>query len=307
MSTYSFFVRGLVPISLLAAAVGLGACSHSPPGELQAARSAYDRASHGPAATYDPTDLRGAREMLNVAEHAFDVSGDSEQTRAISYAAIRRTQVAEARAQAQIASRQEAAAATALQQAQAQQAQLTSAELGQTQQQLAQERAHREEEERRARDAENALKNMGNVKSESRGLVITLGGSVFFPSGKANILPSSRSRLTEVAKEVAQMAPERKILVEGFTDSTGPSSLNEELSQKRADAVKDVLVENGVPADRITTKGMGEEHPVASNATPEGRANNRRVEIVITPPENKGGPSTTKPDTEHNEQNQNQP
>jgi len=84
----------------------------------------------------------------------------------------------------------------------------------------------------------------------------------------------------QVALALAEY-PQRTIVVEGYTDSTGTQSLNEELSQKRAEAVRLFLVEHGVDATRIRAHGWGPARPVADNKTPEGRANNRRVEIVI--------------------------
>ena len=71
------------------------------------------------------------------------------------------------------------------------------------------------------------------------------------------------------------------MLIEGHTDSTGSDELNMTLSQKRADAVKEALTGKGVSADRITTKGYGKKYPVASNDSPAGRSQNRRVEIII--------------------------
>jgi outer membrane protein OmpA-like peptidoglycan-associated protein len=73
----------------------------------------------------------------------------------------------------------------------------------------------------------------------------------------------------------------RNLIVEGHTDSQGSESYNQDLSQRRADAVRDYLVQKGYPADHIQARGKGEGSPIADNASPEGRANNRRVEIVI--------------------------
>jgi len=74
---------------------------------------------------------------------------------------------------------------------------------------------------------------------------------------------------------------ERNIIVEGHTDSRGSESYNQGLSQRRADAVRNYLVQQGYPGDRIQARGMGKGTPIASNSSSEGRANNRRVEIVI--------------------------
>jgi outer membrane protein OmpA-like peptidoglycan-associated protein len=112
-----------------------------------------------------------------------------------------------------------------------------------------------------------------------RGLVLTLG-SVLFESGKAN-LRSGAQRTVERVAEFLNEYPDRSILVEGFTDSEGSESYNRDLSKRRAQAVRDLLVRHGVDGSRVETEGYGEQFPVANNATAEGRQQNRRVEIVV--------------------------
>ena len=73
------------------------------------------------------------------------------------------------------------------------------------------------------------------------------------------------------------------MVVEGHTDSQGADAMNQELSQKRAESVRTYLVSRGIAADRITAQGFGPSRPIADNTSPEGRANNRRVEIVVKP------------------------
>jgi outer membrane protein OmpA-like peptidoglycan-associated protein len=94
------------------------------------------------------------------------------------------------------------------------------------------------------------------------------------------LLSSAQVKLDQVAKALLDVRA-RNLIVEGHTDSQGSDSYNQGLSQRRADAVRDYLVQRGYPADRIQARGMGKSHPIADNASPEGRANNRRVEIVI--------------------------
>jgi outer membrane protein OmpA-like peptidoglycan-associated protein len=106
---------------------------------------------------------------------------------------------------------------------------------------------------------------------------------VIFASGQAELLPSARNRLTEVASALSNGDQDSKIVVEGHTDSTGSEQTNKELSLERAEAVRDELVSNGVNADRISIQGFGESRPIADNSSQSGRANNRRVEIVIQP------------------------
>lgn len=102
---------------------------------------------------------------------------------------------------------------------------------------------------------------------------------MLFASGQTELLPSARNRLSEVADALKQS--DNALTIEGHTDAQGADSFNEELSLRRAEQVRDFLVSRGVPPDRISVRGLGEYRPVASNSTPEGRANNRRVEIVL--------------------------
>jgi outer membrane protein OmpA-like peptidoglycan-associated protein len=97
------------------------------------------------------------------------------------------------------------------------------------------------------------------------------------------LLPGARVKLGEVADALSKQDPLSKIVVEGHTDSQGGVSYNQDLSQHRAQAVLDYLVSRGVSADRVSAQGFGSTRSVADNNSPEGRANNRRVEIVVQP------------------------
>jgi len=113
-------------------------------------------------------------------------------------------------------------------------------------------------------------------------VVITLSGSVLFASDKAALLPEAKTRLGQVTAALLE-TKERRLDVQGYTDSQGKDAYNIDLSQRRADAVRMYLVSQGYPPDLIVAHGAGKSLPVADNATAEGRANNRRVEIVIQP------------------------
>jgi outer membrane protein OmpA-like peptidoglycan-associated protein len=156
--------------------------------------------------------------------------------------------------------------------------------------QLEAERQARAEAERRASEALARLEREGEVgvREDARGTVLTLSGSVLFASGQAELLPSARNRLSEVADALKQS--NNTIAIEGHTDSMGPDAFNEDLSLRRAEQVRGFLLSRGVPPDRLTVRGLGEYRPVASNSTAEGRANNRRVEIVLErlPTEDRG-------------------
>src|SRR5712692_1123898 len=166
-------------------------------------------------------------------------------------------------------------------------------------QKAAQEERQRLEEERRAAAAraaeleaarrdqqqtqeqlKEALSRLASVREEARGLIVTLPGSIYFDVNRSEVKPAMRARLTQIASALAAV-PGRHILVEGHTDSDGAAEYNLKLSQLRCEAVRSTLVAGGVAPDRIETHGYGKTRPVASNATAAGKAQNRRVEIVI--------------------------
>ena len=149
-----------------------------------------------------------------------------------------------------------------------------------TEKELATEKDARIAAEKRAIDAQNALAKLAAVKNEPRGLVITISGGVLFASNQTVLLPSAKTKLNEII-DVLLTTRERHLIIEGHTDSQGAASYNMDLSQRRADAVRNYLMEKGYHGDLIVANGLGEEHPVGNNSSPEGRANNRRVEIVV--------------------------
>ena len=112
-----------------------------------------------------------------------------------------------------------------------------------------------------------------------RGLVLTLG-DVLFDTGKAQLNPGAARKLDQLAQFLAEH-PERRVQIDGFTDSVGTDSYNQSLSQERADAVKSALVTRGIDPTRIESQGYGKGFPVADNADSGGRQLNRRVEVVI--------------------------
>jgi len=112
-----------------------------------------------------------------------------------------------------------------------------------------------------------------------RGIVLTLD-DVLFATGTATLSPLADNEISRLAAFLKKY-PDRNVLIEGFTDSTGTEAANLDLSLKRANAVSTMLADKGISRSRITAKGFGEEFPVASNDTPAGREQNRRVDIVI--------------------------
>lgn len=134
--------------------------------------------------------------------------------------------------------------------------------------------------EKRTADARAELATLAAVREEERGLVVTLSGGVLFRSAQSTLLSSAQVKLNQVTDALLAVRA-RNLIVEGHTDSQGSESYNQGLSERRAAAVRDYLVQRGYPADRIQSRGRGEGTPIGDNASPEGRANNRRVEIVI--------------------------
>jgi outer membrane protein OmpA-like peptidoglycan-associated protein len=136
--------------------------------------------------------------------------------------------------------------------------------------------------DRQAKDMQEVLSRQDRVEREGETLHVALSSDVLFDSGKASLQPGAQDKLVEVAR-VLNRYPRTSIEIVGHTDDRGGDASNQALSERRARAVRDVLVRDGVTAERITTRGAGESRPVATNSTPEGRSLNRRVEIVTRP------------------------
>jgi outer membrane protein OmpA-like peptidoglycan-associated protein len=119
-----------------------------------------------------------------------------------------------------------------------------------------------------------------DVKQTDRGSLVTFG-DVLFEVGKADLRASAFDNIQRLARFLVDH-PERKVIIEGHTDSTGSAALNQTLSQRRAHAVMQQLARNGVSPARIVAQGLGSAYPVADNASHSGRAHNRRVEVTIS-------------------------
>jgi outer membrane protein OmpA-like peptidoglycan-associated protein len=117
------------------------------------------------------------------------------------------------------------------------------------------------------------------AKSTDRGLVLTLG-DVLFETGSSTLSPGAGRNLDRLVQFLTEH-PDRLVQIDGFTDSIGTDSFNQDLSQRRADAVRSSLQSRGIASARIATQGYGKEYPVASNSESSGRQLNRRVEVVI--------------------------
>jgi len=136
------------------------------------------------------------------------------------------------------------------------------------------------EHEKTQEELRKTLSQLASVREEARGLIVTLPGNIYFDVNKSNVKPSMQARLTEIARALATV-PNQRVLVEGHTDSDGTSEYNLKLSALRAQSVRSALVGGGVSPDRVEAQGYGETRPVAPNTTASGKAQNRRVELVL--------------------------
>jgi outer membrane protein OmpA-like peptidoglycan-associated protein len=275
--------------------LGAGCATTGPTPELIDARRSYDEARQSNAATYSPDKLLSAKQALERAESAHSSDAGSFEEKSLAYVAQRKAQYAaiygnyekarrdQTEAQQAYRSKQDNLRKSAEQQATEAQRTLAATwdNLSQARTEVAQEKAARVKAEQSAAAAMASLNKIAQVKEEQRGVVITLDGQVLFVTGKAELLPIARDRLNQVAKSLKDLDDDTLVSVEGFTDSRGADDANLKLSQQRADSVKDYLVSQGVKAEKLRAVGRGEASPVASNDSPEGRANNRRVEIVV--------------------------
>jgi outer membrane protein OmpA-like peptidoglycan-associated protein len=290
--------RRLLAVALTAGLLTM-ACATAPPVELTNAQAAYTRASTGPANQLVPLDVHKARLALDKAEKNFADGNDTATTIDLAYVAERTSQIAEAHAAAAAAEQRNAVAQQEYGKKQGEIARNTQGALVKTREQLNEaqknealatqqsgaDRSARQDADQKAaasdakaKEANDALTKLA-AKDEARGMVITLSGSVLFRSNDSTLLPAAQTRLDQVAD--ALVAKGNDVVVEGYTDSKGSQSKNMDLSQRRADAVRGYLVSRGFPSEKIQARGMGPDRPVADNMSAEGRANNRRVEIVI--------------------------
>lgn len=132
----------------------------------------------------------------------------------------------------------------------------------------------------------NELEQVTDVKRMKDGLLVNLKNDLLFETGSAQLKSEAQQQLGELGTILKKYKQDR-IRIAGYTDSVGTASHNEMLSERRADAVRDVLKRSGVEDEQLLTQGFGETRPVASNDSPTGRAKNRRVELIIDVPADK--------------------
>jgi outer membrane protein OmpA-like peptidoglycan-associated protein len=294
--------RALLAGWAAAAMIVAGACtSIRSPDELRRAQELYIQLNTDSVRRVVEGDVIRAGAAIDTAVLALDQKLNQTYIDAAAQIALRRTQTAQANYEA----RMSRAAADSLERVRLQRqlarqsAQADSLARAQqmSQQQIAELRARNEitqaqadslrreveEANRRLNDALGQVRTLvaeiTNIQETARGLVISLSG-ILFDTDKATLKPGAESNIARISR-ILQQYPQYRISVEGHTDSQGSDAYNLDLSNRRAAAVREALVAGGVPADRISSVGKGEAEPVATNDTPAGRQQNRRVEVIV--------------------------
>lgn len=238
----------------------------------QAQSQAESESARADAARLDAQHQKEQRELAEQERQA------AEQARLEAEQAAQQAAQDRAAAQQQLQQSEQARqAALAQQQSLAQQAEQARLQAQQSDQARAQ--AVQQAEEQRQR----LLKQLNQVlqtRDSARGLIVSMS-DVLFDFNQATLKPGAKLRLAKVSGIILAY-PDLKLEIDGFTDNKGTPQYNMTLSDKRAKAVRDFLVSQGVGTDAVTTKGFGESNPVATNATAAGRQQNRRVELVVS-------------------------
>lgn len=250
----------------------VAACSSAPHSvQFVDAKKVYEHARITHGQEFAPAELADARKYLSRADAAKD--GSDEETH-WAYLADRQARLAESRGSSKY-NEQIAAAAH--------EEYVKEQELGRAraEQELEVANRGRAQAEAQAAAALESLEKLAVVKDDAQETVVTLSGSVLFKTGEASLLPVAEQNLKQVASALKAIAGESTVVIAGHTDSLGAEKANMTLSTQRAEAVRSFLVGQGMDAAQLKAEGHGESEPVADNATPEGRANNRRVELVV--------------------------
>jgi len=260
-------IKLLTGISL---AIAMAGCATTPLTDpaLESARSEVRSAEADPnVAKYAALDLQAAQNQLQIAETAA-IHRDASAIDQPAYLAQQNAKLAQLRAQAKADDAIVAAGQTERDQIQ----------LAARTREVAAADMARKAQEAKAAELQAEVAAL-KAKPTDRGLVLTLG-DVLFDTGKAQLNPGAARNLDQLVAFLNDH-PERHVEIDGYTDNVGSDSYNIDLSQRRADAVRQALVAQGIDPSRIVTKGYGKDFAVASNAEASGRQLNRRVEVVI--------------------------
>jgi outer membrane protein OmpA-like peptidoglycan-associated protein len=277
----------LASAAVLALVAGCSTVAEPNP-TLDRAHVSYSALQADPQSTLmAPTEMAQAGEALRTADAAWTKREKQGTVDHLAYLAQQRVAIARETSSAKTWDKASATAKTGADAAKARdetdRARAAVAVARQTTQdktvELAVVKAGAAQDKARATDLEIQLKDL-NAKQTDRGDIISLG-DVLFDSNRAEMRGAGLRDMTKLVAFFKQY-PKRTALIEGFTDSQGDQDANVDLSQRRAMAVRDALVDQGVVADRLSTRGYGDAYPVASNMTQAGRQMNRRVEIVLS-------------------------
>ena len=288
-----------VSVTLLAIALLAGCNSTTHNASLEDAHNRYNNASTNPdVAQLAALELRDASDSLGKADQALSKGEDAARVNHLAYLASQKVAIAQETARQRMA---ELAVANANVQRTQTSLDARTAEANAANRQVAsmKETANQQSEELAAANASAAAANANaasgqatiarqeqqlkelNAKKTKRGMVITLG-DVLFGINKSELKSGGMHNVQKLADFLKEY-PKHKVLIEGYTDSTGSAEHNQKLSEQRANSVQAVLVSQmGISQDRITTRGYGEEFPVAKNDSTSNRQMNRRVEIIIS-------------------------
>lgn len=265
---------------LLAALISstLAGCASTPEtaGEVEALRSEYAMLSSRPDAVRSASlSLQEAEVVLEKAERAVEKGADSKEIEHLTYITEKKLEIVKAKIAESEAEEYVANAELARKDFQIQRKEQELKQV-QREKQLAIAAV-----QKMAAEADKLQSDLAEVKAKQseRGLVLTLS-DILFETNKAEIASGAERSLSKIA-EFLNKYPKQSIVVEGHTDSTGTSSYNQDLSERRAASVREKIVSMGVDGNRINSIGKGEEYPVASNDNSAGRQQNRRVEIVV--------------------------
>jgi outer membrane protein OmpA-like peptidoglycan-associated protein len=267
--------------------LALAGCETAPESSaaLEQARGAVSQAESNPSVTqYAASELDRARKLLINAEGAAKENGANSQPAAhYAYLAKQMAHIAEQRAHEQVAIARvksgEAERQRILLTARETEAQRAQADALQARNEAANAQAQAAQVAAEAQRLAAQLENM-EAEQTNRGIVLTLD-DVLFDTGRAELKPSATRSIDQIAAFLNEN-PERRVQVEGFTDSQGGNDYNLELSQRRADSVAMAIIRRGIDAQRVRALGYGEEYPVASNDNAGSRQMNRRVEIIVS-------------------------
>ena len=263
-----------IPFMVIAALAG---CSSTPNVLLDSAHSSYRSAQSDPEVTnLAPLELKQAGDTLAAADNAWEKGKDSAKVDHLAYLAQQQVSIAQ-----ETAKRKAAEADISSADAERNKIRLSARtdEANKAQQQAQSAEMQAQSAEMRANTLESQLREL-NAKKSDRGTIITLG-DVLFDTNRAQLKSGGVRELQKLA-DVLKQNPQRNVAIEGFTDSTGSENYNQQLSERRANAVRDTLMNMGIDSTRITTRGYGKSFPVAGNDTQAGRQLNRRVDVVIS-------------------------